>query len=63
MLEPDWVDIGSNEDLSARPLRRVVIGDQGLAVSFKEGRFGVVANTCNHACARHRSWLKVQTNW
>jgi nitrite reductase/ring-hydroxylating ferredoxin subunit/multimeric flavodoxin WrbA len=48
MPGPDWVDIGSTAELSAQPLRRIKIGARELAVSFSDGRFGVVSNTCNH---------------
>ena len=48
MPEPDWVDIGSTEELSSGPLRRIVVGTRELAVSFQNGQFGVVSNACNH---------------
>ena len=48
MPDPDWVDLGSTADLSAAPVRRLTVGARELALSFKDGRFGVVSNTCNH---------------
>jgi nitrite reductase/ring-hydroxylating ferredoxin subunit/multimeric flavodoxin WrbA len=48
MPGPDWIDIGSTAELSAAPVRPIAIGARELAVSFKEGRFGVVSNACNH---------------
>ena len=48
MPEPDWVDIGSTEELSSGPLRRIVVGTRELAVSFQNGQFGVASNACNH---------------
>jgi nitrite reductase/ring-hydroxylating ferredoxin subunit/multimeric flavodoxin WrbA len=48
MAEENWADIGSTEDLSRAPLRHVTAGSRELAVSFKDGRFGVVSNACNH---------------
>jgi nitrite reductase/ring-hydroxylating ferredoxin subunit len=36
------------DELSGAPLRRVVVKGRDLAVSFKDGRFGAVSNTCNH---------------
>src|SRR5437667_4224387 len=48
MAEENWADIGSTEDLSRAPLRHVTAGGRELAVSFKDGRFGVVSNACNH---------------
>ena len=48
MAEENWADIGSTEDLSRAPLQHVTAGSRELAVSFKDGRFGVVSNACNH---------------
>src|SRR5216684_1859735 len=49
MAEDDnWVDIGAAEELSAAPLKRVTAMNRQLAVSFKDGKFGAVSNTCNH---------------
>ena len=42
MAEENWADIGSTEDLSRAPLQHVTAGNRELAVSFKDGRFGVV---------------------
>jgi multimeric flavodoxin WrbA/nitrite reductase/ring-hydroxylating ferredoxin subunit len=44
----NWLDVGSVEELSKTPLRHVTAGGRELAVSFKDGRFGVVSNACNH---------------
>src|SRR4051812_17255493 len=49
MADEKWADIGSIEELSRAPLRHVTAGGRELAVSFKDGRFGVVSNACNHA--------------
>ena len=49
MAEDDnWVDIGATEELSAAPLKRVTAMNRQLALSFKDGKFGAVSNTCNH---------------
>ena len=48
MADENWVDIGSAEELSAAPLRRITAMDRELAVSLKDGQFGVVSNVCNH---------------
>jgi multimeric flavodoxin WrbA/nitrite reductase/ring-hydroxylating ferredoxin subunit len=48
LANENWIDVGSAAELSATPLRRVTAGDRELALSFKDGRFGVVSNTCNH---------------
>ena len=47
--EETWVDIGAAETFSARPLQRLQVKNIALAVSFRDGEFGVVSNTCNHA--------------
>lgn len=47
--EADWVDLGAAAMLSTQPLQRLQVRNIALAVSFKDGQFGVVSNTCNHA--------------
>src|SRR6201991_3702356 len=47
--EDNWIDIGAVDVLSSRPLQRLQAGKVPLAVSFKDGQFGAVSNTCNHA--------------
>ena len=49
MADEKWADIGSIAELSRAPLRHVTAGGRELSVSFKDGRFGVVSNACNHA--------------
>jgi multimeric flavodoxin WrbA/nitrite reductase/ring-hydroxylating ferredoxin subunit len=44
----DWVDIGAAAELEATPLRSGKAGTIPIAVSFKDGQFGVVSNACNH---------------
>jgi nitrite reductase/ring-hydroxylating ferredoxin subunit/multimeric flavodoxin WrbA len=48
MREPEWIDVGSADDLASAPLRRVSAGDHDFALSFRDGRFGVISNACNH---------------
>jgi multimeric flavodoxin WrbA/nitrite reductase/ring-hydroxylating ferredoxin subunit len=48
MAEQRWIDIGSADELARAPLHRVKADDRELAVSFKNGQFGVVSNSCNH---------------
>ncbi len=48
MADDNWVDIGSAEELSGAPLRRIKAMDRELAVSLKDEQFGVVSNVCNH---------------
>jgi nitrite reductase/ring-hydroxylating ferredoxin subunit/multimeric flavodoxin WrbA len=47
--EENWVDIGPTEELSRTPLTRLTAKNRDIAVSFKDGQFGAVSNTCNHA--------------
>jgi nitrite reductase/ring-hydroxylating ferredoxin subunit len=37
------------EELSAAPLKRITAMNREFAVSYKDGQFGIVSNTCNHA--------------
>jgi nitrite reductase/ring-hydroxylating ferredoxin subunit len=46
--EQSWVDVGAAAELAASPLRRVTAAGRPLAISYSDGRFGVVANACNH---------------
>ena len=48
MAGANWIDLGPAADLSGVPLRRVTAGGRELALSFKDGRFCVVSNSCNH---------------
>ena len=48
MAEPAWTDIGAAGDLSAAAVTRLRIGDKEVAVSFRDGAFGVISNACNH---------------
>lgn len=44
----DWLDIGAAEDFKGAALREARLGDRMVAVSFKDGKFGVISNLCNH---------------
>ena len=44
----NWIDIGSIDELSATPLKRITVTNREFAVSYKDGTFGVLSNTCNH---------------
>lgn len=46
--EHNWVDVGAADELAKAPLKRVTAAGRPLAVSFRDGRFGAVANACNH---------------
>lgn len=47
-MAENWIDIGSADELSKAPLRSVKAQNRDFAVSFKDGKFGVVQNACNH---------------
>ena len=47
-MAEDWIDIGDARELSNKPLQRVQARSTQLALSFRDGVFGVVANACNH---------------
>ncbi len=47
--EDGWTDVGAAAELAATPLRHISIEHSELAISFKDGTFGVVSNACNHA--------------
>ena len=48
MADENWVDIGSAESCRKRRCGGSPPTNRELAVSFKDGRFGVVSNACNH---------------
>ena len=49
MNEPgDWIDVGAADDYKRTTLREAKLGERLVAVSFKDGKFGVISNTCNH---------------
>ncbi len=48
MPEPQWIDTGAADDLAARQVTEVMLGSKRVAVSFRDGAFGVVSGVCNH---------------
>jgi multimeric flavodoxin WrbA/nitrite reductase/ring-hydroxylating ferredoxin subunit len=46
--QANWIDVGSVEEFSGVPLKRVTVGKRDYAISCKDGKFGAVANACNH---------------
>jgi len=46
--EQNWVDVGAVDDLTVAPVQRITAAGRTLALSWHEGRFGAVANACNH---------------
>jgi len=47
-MAENWIDIGSADELAKTPLKSVKAQNRDFAVSFKDGKFGVVQNACNH---------------
>jgi multimeric flavodoxin WrbA/nitrite reductase/ring-hydroxylating ferredoxin subunit len=49
MNEPgEWIDVGPADDFKRTTLREAKLGERLVAISFKDGKFGVIANICNH---------------
>lgn len=48
MSEENWVDLGAVEQFKQQPLQQITIGRTKLAVSYVNGRFGVISSVCNH---------------
>jgi nitrite reductase/ring-hydroxylating ferredoxin subunit/multimeric flavodoxin WrbA len=46
--EENWCDVGAAEELAVKPLCRVSAGNRDIALSYRDGEFGAVSNTCNH---------------
>jgi nitrite reductase/ring-hydroxylating ferredoxin subunit/multimeric flavodoxin WrbA len=44
----EWVDIGAADDFKRVPLREAKLGERLVAVSYRDGKFGVISNLCNH---------------
>ena len=44
----EWIDVGAADDFKRSPLREAKLGERLVAVSYKDGKFGVISNTCNH---------------
>ena len=47
--KPQWQDLGATQDFQKSDLTEATLGRQKIAVSFRDGKFGVVSGTCNHA--------------
>jgi nitrite reductase/ring-hydroxylating ferredoxin subunit/multimeric flavodoxin WrbA len=48
MTDPDWQDVGAAADFAARPLTEIILGRTKLALSHRNGVFGVISGVCNH---------------
>jgi nitrite reductase/ring-hydroxylating ferredoxin subunit/multimeric flavodoxin WrbA len=47
-MAENWVDVGAADELRAMPVRRITVQDREIALSFRGGAFGALANACNH---------------
>src|ERR1043166_10082253 len=47
-MPENWVDVGAADELRSPPLRRMSVQNREIALSFRNGAFGAVSNTCNH---------------
>lgn len=48
MPDSDWQDAGATADFAARPLTEITLGRTKLAISHRDGVFGVISGVCNH---------------
>src|ERR1017187_10469599 len=48
MADTNWQDVGAAADLAARPLTEIILGRTKLALSHRNGVFGVISGVCNH---------------
>jgi nitrite reductase/ring-hydroxylating ferredoxin subunit/multimeric flavodoxin WrbA len=47
-MAESWIDVGAADELGATPLRRISVENRDIALSFRNGAFGALANACNH---------------
>jgi nitrite reductase/ring-hydroxylating ferredoxin subunit/multimeric flavodoxin WrbA len=45
----EWVDVGSAGELATRELQQVMVKNVRIALSFRDGTFGAIHGSCNHA--------------
>ena len=48
MAEPDWVDVGSVDELRRSSLQQVTVRKTKIALSYQDDEFCAIANACNH---------------
>ena len=46
--QKEWQDLGDVENFKRRPLAEAFVGKKKVAVSYQQGKFGVVSGTCVH---------------
>ena len=49
MQDKEWIDLGPVQAFREGSLTEAAIGRTKIAVSLRDGRFGAVSGTCNHA--------------
>ena len=47
-MAENWIDIGAADELATSPLRRISVQNREIALSFRDEKFGALANACNH---------------
>jgi len=48
MAEPDWVDVGSVDELRTSSLQQVTVRKTKIALSYQDDEFCAISNACNH---------------
>ena len=48
MAQANWIDLGAVEQFQGSELTEALVGRARIAVSWREGKFGVISGTCNH---------------
>ena len=49
MAQANWQDLGPAEEFERAELTEASVGRAKIAISFRDGKFGVISGTCNHA--------------
>lgn len=49
MSDKAWVDVGAADELSQRELQQITVNNTRVALSYRDGAFGAINGTCNHA--------------
>ena len=48
MPPSEWLDLGPAEQFARRPVTEITLGRTKLAVTHRDGIFGVISGVCNH---------------
>jgi nitrite reductase/ring-hydroxylating ferredoxin subunit/multimeric flavodoxin WrbA len=49
MDRDEWIDVGAVAELATRPVQAVLLGRRKVTLTCRDGAFGAISNTCNHA--------------